>query len=1088
MQCKRSWTIAIAVLILFAAATEFVLAQADSRAASQTVAEDAGDTFTFRVRIQNISADSAPPTLFAPGVWVLHSESSPLFTSGEADRDEGLEALAEDGDPTALAAALLAKGLSAGIFSTPVCADSTRPLQSREFYEFEVTASPETPYLSYATMLVQSNDLFLAPVENGIALFDEDGKAIGAQNVTGKLLLWDAGTEANEEPGVGPNQAPRQSDPNVGSADEIATVRPVDDEYEYPDIADLVRVYIVPVPMVERDRERQPALSPHHSLGENFQVGDVQWQVLSAENLDHEIKNEEGDRQTTDGRFIQVRFHLFNEGSEPLEFDGGPIRNRKGVPIRDSQGREYTYYLEPRTARPDGPPHDYVAKAENCYGNWTWRGWRPFVLKPNTPTTCSIIYEVSVDATDFVLIASDLGHSQEFTTKTADLNLPSVLRLSIPDYVRVGNVRWQVLDAENLGHVLEENGERQKTKERFVTVLFQLTNKGSETLKYDVVDDVKLRDNQGREHRHYLVPRVGLPDRYPGEFIPDSEECNDIDLDPNKITTCTAVYEVPADATGLIFIASDLGGVQDGAEIVDLALSDLMPVRINLIEEDVGVGDMCWHVLSVEELGKELTNEEGDTATTQGRFIQVQFRILNLGSRTLEYGGVSLLDSRGWEYRHFDERLEFINDDSECPPTRFPPGPYSLKPNTPTICTTIHEVAQDAKNIALLATDLEGYEAGLIILSDAKTADPAPTAVPPGTYEVGKGIAPGVYRGEASEDSFCKWARLSDLKEDPESIIAMDLHEGPFYVEVQTDDKAFTTECKLMPIAHLEPRDPLLTSLAPGMYRVGLDIGPGQYKGEPQEDLFCFWQRLSNFRGEDESTIEWDLPGEEYVVDVALSDYAVEFDCPVVKVATSGPTSTQNPTPEVKVPKGWQRIGDERLGYSLAVPEGWNIIDLQRIEQYWLWSIFSTLAPDASEGLRDVLNSPEGENLGYLAVELDRFPKPSIKSMALVATAPLDDGMPTDIVIQLLRSVIESFDMFPVDVQSIQAGTTNNLSSIQGVASADLSSQGLYAAHAVITALRANDTAYILVVVTSAKDAEAKQQQIDQIVGTFRPE
>ena len=884
MFCKRIWSLTLVVIFTLLITTGYVFAQVESQTAPQTVDDDAHDTSTFRVRIQNVSPEGDVPTLFAPGVWVLHSEAGPLFTSGEADRDEGLEALAEDGDPTALAASLLAKGLTSGNFDTPVCADSPRPLQSREFYEFEVTASPDNPYLSFASMLVQSNDLFLAPVENGIALFDEDGKAIGAQNVTGKLLLWDAGTEANEEPGVGPNQAPRQSDENVGPADEIATVHPVDDKFQYPEIANLVRVYIVPVPMVERDRGRQPVSPPDHSVGENFQVGDVQWQVLSAENLDHEIKSEKGDRQTTDGRFIQVRFHLFNEGSESLEFDGGPIRNRKGVPIRDSQGREYTYYLEPRTARPDGPPHDYVAKAENCYGNWTWRGWRPFVLKPNSPTTCSIIYEVSVDATDFVLIASDLGHSQEFTTRTADLNLPPVLRLSISDYVRVGNVRWQVLDAENLGHVLEENGERQKTKERFVTVLFQLTNKGSETLKYDVVDNVELRDNQGREHRHYLVPRVGLPDRYPGEFIPDSEECNDIDLDPNKITTCTAVYEVPADATGLIFIASDLGGVQDGAEIVDLALSDLMPVRINLIEEDVGVGDMCWHVLSVEELGKELTNEEGDTATTQGRFIQAQFRLLNLSSGALGYDGLTLVDDLGRRYSHFGEFLEFIDDDSECPPSRIPPGPYSLKPNTPTICTTIHEVAEDAKYFRVVATDLEGYETNWILLPVVETDSPPPTSVLPGTYEIGREIAPGVYRGQASEDSFCKWARLSDLKEGPESIIAMGLHDGPFYVEVQSDDIALTTECELAPIAQLEPRDPLLASVPPGMYVVGLDISPGEYKGEPQEDLFCFWQRLSDFRGEDESTIAWDLPGEQYVVEVDATDFAVEFHCPVAKV------------------------------------------------------------------------------------------------------------------------------------------------------------------------------------------------------------
>ena len=68
------------------------------------------------------------------------------------------------------------------------------------------------------------------------------------------------------------------------------------------------------------------------------------------------------------------------------------------------------------------------------------------------------------------------------------------------------------------------------------------------------------------------------------------------------------------------------------------------------------------------------------------------------------------------------------------------------------------------------------------------------------------------------------------------------------------------------------------------MYVGGLDIAPGKYKGEPQEDLFCFWQRLNDFRGEDDSTIAWDLPGEQYVVKVDATDFAVEFHCPVVKV------------------------------------------------------------------------------------------------------------------------------------------------------------------------------------------------------------
>lgn len=880
MQSKRLWTIAIASLILLTAATGPVSAQVESQAASQTA--DADNTATFRVRIRNISADSDPSTLLSPGVWVLHSEAAPLFTSGEADREEGLEALAEDGDPTALAAALLAKGLAAGIFSTPVCADSPSPLHPREFYEFEVTASPETPYLSFATMFVQSNDIFLAPVESGIPLFDEDGNPIGLQNVTGKLTLWDVGAEANEEPGVGPNQAPRQPDTNVGPADEVATVRPVNDGFEYPEIADLVNVYIVRVPMIERDRGRRPAPSPDYTLGENFQVGDVQWRVLSAERLGHELRNEKGDSQTTDERFIQVRFQLLNVGSEPLEFDGGP-RNRKGVSLRDSQGREYPYFLVPRAGRPDGPPHDHVSKAENCYGNWTWRGWRPYELKPNTPTTCTVIYEIKVDATSLVIIASDLNDGQESVNRTVGLALPPVPVNTIGKPVRVGDVRWHILSAEDLGHVLEGGGNREKTKNRFAKVRFQLTNKGSADLDFH---GAILRDSQGREY-----------ERGRFEFVAENERCaggilGPFSLKPNAITTCTSIYEVPADATGLILFADDLDGSDDGAEIVALGLSDVVPLRFHFVEEDLQVGDVCWHVLPpVKDLGQELSNDEGDSVTTQGRFLQTQFRLLNLSSESLEYDGVTLVDSRGRgyspRYSHCSECLEFIDDGSKCPPARIQTGPYSLKPNTPMLCTTIHEVAQDARNFTLLMTDLEGYETGLVLLPDLETPLSPPPSVLPGTYEVGKEIAPGVYHGEASEDAFCMWARLNDLNQDFDSIIAMGLHEGPFYVEVQSDDIAFTTECELAPFAHLEPREPLLASVPPGMYVVGLDIGPGEYKGEPQEGLLCFWQRLSDFRGEDDSTVAWGLPGEEYVVEVAPTDFAVEFHCPVEKVELS---------------------------------------------------------------------------------------------------------------------------------------------------------------------------------------------------------
>ncbi len=219
--------------------------------------DEMGDAVTYVVRIENISGDSDLPTPFAPGVWVLHSEPGALFIEGEADKGYGLEALAEDGDPSALAEALNGMDLHAGVFNTPVGADGPGVILPGQAYEFEVKVTADAPYLSFATMFVQSNDLFVGPGEAGIALIDMDGMAMeGMQDLTADLQLWDAGTEFNEEPGVGPDQAPRQSGANTGRPEIGGTVRVVDDGYSYPDVTALVKVSIEKAMMMEAGMEK----------------------------------------------------------------------------------------------------------------------------------------------------------------------------------------------------------------------------------------------------------------------------------------------------------------------------------------------------------------------------------------------------------------------------------------------------------------------------------------------------------------------------------------------------------------------------------------------------------------------------------------------------------------------------------------------------------------------------------------------------------------------------------------------------------------------------------------------------------------
>ncbi len=209
-------------------------------------------------------------------------------------------------------------------------------------------------------------------------------------------------------------------------------------------------------------------------------------------------------------------------------------------------------------------------------------------------------------------------------------------------------------------------------------------------------------------------------------------------------------------------------------------------------------------------------------------------------------------------------------------------------------------------------------------------------------------------------------------------------------------------------------------------------------------------------------------------------------DTPVPPTATAmPPTATPAPEPIVTVPRGWSPVKNDRLGYSYAVPPGWTVFDLQSGQ---LSQIMRFVSPAAAQQVDDALTGPGGEYAGHLAVQLAIFSRPPIAALAGVGAVPLDDDIPQENVVKWLEGMLGGFTMIPLEVTSLEAGTTNNLPSINGIATADLRSQGLFEAHAVITALRANDTAYILVVAVPANQATNRRQEINQIVGSFRPE
>ena len=204
---------------------------------------------TFTVRIENISVNEGLaaqdgtkyPFAVSPGLYVVTEKNVAFFKEGKKASAE-LESQAEDGDPGLLAKSLLTVVGSSnmGIFNKPVGADMAAPILPSGAFEFTFNAT-EGEKLNLLAMYGQSNDLFYAPAR-AISLFDSKGNPVSG-DVTSSFELWDAGTEVNQAPGIGADQAPRQKMKNTGAA-ENSVVHLVKDGFVYPNTADVLRVTI----------------------------------------------------------------------------------------------------------------------------------------------------------------------------------------------------------------------------------------------------------------------------------------------------------------------------------------------------------------------------------------------------------------------------------------------------------------------------------------------------------------------------------------------------------------------------------------------------------------------------------------------------------------------------------------------------------------------------------------------------------------------------------------------------------------------------------------------------------------------------
>ncbi len=185
-----------------------------------TVSEN---SFPVRVGIKNSSSTNG--TFLTPFWVAFHDGVFDTYNLGES-ASPGLEQISEDGDSTTLSQEFAAIGSGFDSVITNPDGFAGAPLFDPGFVSqqvFDLDASNR--YFSYATMVLPSNDAFIANGNpKGHELFDENGRFNSLNiNVYGSQVR-DAGTENNTE-----SDAPffNQSAPNTGeTSNDVVTVHP----------------------------------------------------------------------------------------------------------------------------------------------------------------------------------------------------------------------------------------------------------------------------------------------------------------------------------------------------------------------------------------------------------------------------------------------------------------------------------------------------------------------------------------------------------------------------------------------------------------------------------------------------------------------------------------------------------------------------------------------------------------------------------------------------------------------------------------------------------------------------------------------
>ena len=229
--------------------------------------------------------------------------------------------------------------------------------------------------------------------------------------------------------------------------------------------------------------------------------------------------------------------------------------------------------------------------------------------------------------------------------------------------------------------------------------------------------------------------------------------------------------------------------------------------------------------------------------------------------------------------------------------------------------------------------------------------------------------------------------------------------------------------------------------------------------------------------------------GDAAMDDEAMDDDAMDDDAMDDDAMADDAMDEAAPEAMVTIPSGWTTIEDDERDYSLAVPSGWTELDLRGAQIATLANTFGQGAAVAD--LQTFLDTTEGQSVGVVAVTdlTNAFSGglPTLLNVSVIG-AP---GATADGLLSYVEQVIElnSAMLGDIDIETLEATTTNNLPSVVGDATADLSNVGMNAQAAVkIAALIYEEQIYLITLGTQLGNRAAADPVFEQIIGTLKPE